>query len=60
MRFRNALWEIVRFEAVWKLAVLCLFHPLFRGLFQTYVSASGLIACTRPTCPSVRRTLMPL
>lgn len=42
MRFRNALWEIVRFEAVWKLAVLCLFHPLFRGLFQTYVSASGL------------------
>ena len=41
-RFSCALWQIVRFELLWKLAVLCLFNPLFREIYQSHVSYQGL------------------
>lgn len=39
MRCRRAIWEIFRFEAIWKL--LCLINPLFRDICQAYASSSG-------------------
>lgn len=41
-QFSCALWQIVRFELLWKLAVLCLFNPLFREIYQSHVSYQGL------------------
>jgi len=41
-RFSCALWQIVRFELLWKLVVLCLFNPLFREIYQSHVSYQGL------------------
>ncbi len=42
MGLKRALYEILRFELLWKLAFLFFLNPLFDGAYQTYVSTAGL------------------
>ena len=42
MGFGKSIKEILRFELIWKLAVLGLVSPLFREIYQTYVASVGV------------------
>lgn len=42
MKFGRALREVVRFEVLYKLFVLCLVNPAMREIYQTYVSSVGV------------------
>ncbi|MDE7221600.1 MAG: glycerophosphoryl diester phosphodiesterase membrane domain-containing protein [Oscillospiraceae bacterium] len=42
MGFRRSVKDILRFEALWKLAILGLINPLFREIYQTYVASVGV------------------
>ena len=42
MRFGKVLWEILRFEVIWKLVFFLVINPLFSGAYRAYVSTAGL------------------
>ena len=42
MKLRNAVWSVLKFELIWKLATLVLISPLLREIYQTYVSSVGV------------------
>lgn len=42
MKFGRALREVVRFEILYKLFILCLVNPVMREIYQTYISSVGV------------------
>ena len=42
MGLKKAVWEVLRFELLWKLVFFFLINPLFSGAYHAYVSMEGL------------------